>query len=88
MPALFSVRNYVRQRSCDELNPWEKWYDLLVRLPKARALDLIRILSRGDPSILTAARLRPFVREANCPRKPPIRQRQRLADIEWTAAPP
>jgi transposase len=81
-----SVWNYVHRQACDKVNPWEKAHDLLVRLPKARALDLIQILSRGDQSILAAARLRPFVHEATFPRKPPIgrdRDRQHLADVEW-----
>jgi transposase len=81
-----SVRNYIRHRARDDESAWEQAYDLVVRLPKARALDFIRLLLRGDPPILTSARLRPFVREATCPRKPqtrPNRERQRRADIEW-----
>jgi hypothetical protein len=79
-----SVRNYVRHRVRNDDKAWEKAYDLIVRLPKARAVDLIRLLSRGNPSILISAHLRPFVREAACRRKPPIRSvRRRLADTEW-----
>jgi transposase len=81
-----SVRNYIRHRARDDESAWEQAYGLVVQLPKARALDFIRLLSRGDPPILTSARLRPFVREAACPRKPqtrPNRERQRLADVEW-----
>src|SRR5262249_44087044 len=59
-------------------------YELIVRLPKARAVDFIRLLSRDNPSILMSARLRNFEREAASPRKPPIRSvRRRLADTEW-----
>jgi transposase len=81
-----SVRNYIRRRAFEDKNSWERAYDLVVRLPKARALDFIRLLSRGEPPVLTSARLRPFVREAACPRKSrtqPDRERQRREDIEW-----
>jgi hypothetical protein len=81
-----SVRNYIRHRARDDDRAWERAYDLVVRLPKTRALDFIRLLSRGDPPVLASARLRPFVRDAACPRKPPsrpYRERQRCADIEW-----
>jgi transposase len=78
------VSNYIR--NCDDDNVWEKAYDLIVRLPKTRALDLIRLLPRGNPSILMSARLRPFALEAALPRRTPSRpdrELQRLADIEW-----
>ena len=79
-----SVRNYIRHRLRNDDEVWEKAYDLIVRLPKARAVDFIRLVSRGNPAILVSARLRPFVREAASPRKPPIRSAQRrLADTEW-----
>jgi transposase len=80
-----SVRNYIRHllRNDDD-EVWEKAYDLIVQLPKARAVDFIRLISRGNPEILASARLRPFVREAASPRKIPIRSAQRrLADTEW-----
>jgi hypothetical protein len=48
-----SVRNYIRRLRGNE-NPWERAYDLVVRLPKARALDFIRLLSQDDPSALTS----------------------------------
>jgi transposase len=79
-----SVRNYVRRRLRDDDKVLERAYDLIVRLPKARAIDFVRLLSRGNPSILMPARLRTFEREAASPRKPPIRSvRRRLADTEW-----
>jgi transposase len=80
-----SVRNYIRHQARDDESAWERAYDMIVRLPKPRALDFVRLLSRGDPPVLTSARLRPFVREAACPRMPPRpnRTRQRRADIEW-----
>jgi transposase len=46
----------------------------------------VNLAERVDSPILTSARLRPFVREAACPRKPqtrPNRERQRRADVEW-----
>jgi transposase len=81
-----SVRNYIRHPARDDESAWQQAYDLVVRLPKARALDFIQLLSRGDPPVLMSARLRPFVREAACPRKTPTllnRERRRRADIEW-----
>ncbi len=81
-----SVRNYIRHPARDDESAWEQAYDLVVRLPKARALDFIQLLSRGDPPVLRSARFRPFVREAACPRKTPTRlnrERRRGADIEW-----
>src|SRR2546421_719189 len=42
-----SVRNYIRRRAFDDKSSWERAYDVVVRLPKARALDFIRLLSRG-----------------------------------------
>jgi transposase len=81
-----SVRNYIRPSVSYPAKPWEQAYDLIVRLPKARAIDLIRLLSRGKTSIPTSALFRPFLREAVSPRKPPMRpnrQRQHLADMEW-----
>jgi transposase len=65
---------------------WEQAYYLINRLPKSRALDLIRLLSHGDPPIVMSARLRPFMREAACPQKsfPRLnRELQSRADTEW-----
>ena len=36
-----SVRNYIRQRARDDESAWDRAYDLIVQLPKPRALDLI-----------------------------------------------
>jgi hypothetical protein len=52
-----SVRNYIRRRVSDDMNSWGRAYDLLVKLPKPSAIEFIRLLSRGDPSVLTSARL-------------------------------
>jgi hypothetical protein len=79
-----SVWNYIRRRIHNDDEAWERAYKLIIRLPKARAVDFVRLLSRGSPSILTHARLRTFEREAAGPRKLPIRSvRRRLADTEW-----
>ena len=81
-----SVWNYIHRRAHDDENAWARAYDLIVHLPKPRALDLIRRLSRGRPPALTSAQLRPFIREAACPRMPPARsgrKEQRLLHIEW-----
>jgi transposase len=79
-----SVWNYIRRRIHNDDEAWERAYELIIRLPKARAVDFVRLLSRGSPSILTHARLRTFESEAAGPRKLPIRSvRRRLADTEW-----
>jgi transposase len=79
-----SVRNYVRHRLRNDDKAWEGAYDFIVRLPKARAIDFIRLLSRGNPSIVMRVRRRSLEREAASPRKPPIRYVfRRLADTEW-----
>jgi transposase len=81
-----SVRNYVRRRADDDVSAWGRAYDLIIHLPKPRALDLIRHLSRGHPPAFASAQLRSFIREAKCPRMPPARSRreaQRPLHIEW-----
>ena len=81
-----SVWNYIRRPAHDDENAWARAYDLIVHLPKPRAFDLIRRLSRGRPPALTSAQLRPFIREAACPRMPPARsgrKERRLLHIEW-----
>jgi transposase len=81
-----SVRNYIRQRARDDESAWERAHDLIVRLPKPRALDFIRLLSRGTPPVFASARLQALVREAECSRMPatrPNRERKRLVDTEW-----
>ena len=81
-----SVRNHIRNRARDDESAWEKAYDLIIGLPKSRALDFIRLLSHGDPPAGMSARVRPFAREATCPRKSSVRlnrERRSHADIEW-----
>jgi transposase len=81
-----SVRNYIRRRARDDVSAWEQAHELIVRLPKARALDFIRLLSQGEAPVLASGHLRSFVREAGHPCAPPTRptrERQRRADSEW-----
>jgi transposase len=81
-----SVRNYVHRRAPDDEGPWARAYDLMVCLPKSRALEFIRCLARGQPPAFNSAQLRPFIREAECPRMPSARssrERHRLLHIEW-----
>ena len=80
-----SVRNYIHRRARDEESPWARAYDLMVGLPKPRALDFIRCLARGQPPAFASAQLRSFIREAACPRMLPAqssRERQRLLHIK------
>ena len=81
-----SVRNYIHRRARDEESPWARAYDLMVCLPKPRALDFIRCLARGQPPAFASAQLRSFIREAACPRMLSARsscEKQRLLHIEW-----
>ena len=81
-----SVRNYIRNRERDDESAWERAYDLIIGLPKSRAIDFIRLLSHGDTPIGISARVRPFVREAACPCKSSVRltrEKRSSADIEW-----
>jgi transposase len=81
-----SVRNYIHRRAHDDEKAWGRAYDLIIHLPKPRALDLIRRLSRGRSPAFASAQLRSFLRELACPRMPPARsgrKGQRLLHIEW-----
>ena len=90
-----SVRNYIRQRARDDDSghtdeeddrAWERAYDLMVLLPKPRALDFLRLLSQGNPPVFAFAQIQSFVREATCSRMPPIRpnrEGKRVVDFEW-----
>ena len=81
-----SVRNYIHRRAHYEEKALDCAYDLIIHLPKPRALDLIRRLSRDRPPAFASAQLRSFIREPACPRTPPARsgrKGQRLLHIEW-----
>src|SRR5450759_1892493 len=87
-----SVWNYIHRRAHDDENAWGRAYDLIIHLPKPRALDLIRRLSRGRPPAFASAQLRSFIREAACraldrrasrpadpPRPHPVDERRELS---------
>jgi transposase len=79
-----SVRNYIHRRAHDDQQAWDRAYDLIIHLPKPRALDLIRHLSGDRPPASTQLRL--FIREPACRQMPPARsgrKGQRLLHIEW-----
>ena len=52
-----SVWNYIQRRAHDDENAWGRAYDLIIHLPKPRALDLIRRLSRGVAPAFASAQL-------------------------------
>ena len=56
-----SVRNYILRGSREDDSALEYAYDLITRLPKSRALDLLRLLRCKVP--MPSPRLQPFVRE-------------------------
>ena len=66
------MRNYIRQRARDDESAWDRAYDLIVQLPKPRALDFVRFLSRGDSPAFASARIQSFVREVAHSTMPPI----------------
>jgi hypothetical protein len=68
-----SVWKYIHKRARDDESAWARAYDLIIRLPKPRALDFIHLLSRGDPPAFASTKLRTFIRDAACPRVPPAR---------------
>jgi hypothetical protein len=81
-----SVRNYIRRLTQGNETKWERAYDLIVRLPKQRAIEFIRLLSQRNTPALTSAKIEPFVRDAERRRRPiaqPGREGQRLVDVEW-----
>jgi hypothetical protein len=81
-----SVRNYVQTHSREDESAWEQAYNLIIQLPKSRAIDFIRLLSHYDPPIEISARVRSFAREAACPCKSFTRvnrDRRNRVDFEW-----
>jgi hypothetical protein len=81
-----SVRNYIHRHAQDDEKAWGRAYDLIIHLPKPRALDLIRRLSRGRSPAFASAQLRSFIRAPACLLMPPARsgrKGQRLLHIEW-----
>jgi DDE superfamily endonuclease len=79
-----SVRNYIRQRMRNDDSIWDKVYDLITRLQKKRAIELIRMMCQDDRSILRSRRLRPYQIEASIRRQSSLRLvHRRLAHFDW-----
>lgn len=81
-----SVRRYLRSCARDDESTWGPVYDLIIQLPKPRALDFLRLLSQGNLPIFSSLRLRPYVRDAKCPRKPSSNrniERKQGEDFDW-----
>jgi hypothetical protein len=81
-----SVRNYIRRVTQGNETEWERAYDLVIRLPRQRAIEFVRLLSRRNAPALTSAKIRSFVRDAEHRHRPigqTGREGQRLVDIEW-----
>ena len=81
-----SVRNYMRNFSRDTESVWEKTYNLITCLGKARAIEFIKALSRSDPPLFASRVFRGFVRKHSFRESRrlglPASERRR-ADIEW-----
>src|SRR5260370_4952198 len=81
-----SVRNYIRHLTREDETAWERAYDLITRLPRPRAIDFVRLLSRGNLPVFTSAQIQLFTRETAYSRNPtthPGREGQRRIDVEW-----
>jgi hypothetical protein len=76
------VKDYVQKiapKKVDEVCIWENAYDLLVSLEKQRAINLLLLLSRADPPVISEHRAKEFFREAARlikPSPPPDRHEQ------------
>lgn len=85
-----TVKDYVSLMSRDEDDIWEHTYDLLVSLDKKRAIDLLFLLSRAKPSVISPGRTKQFFREAvrimSVAPKPDRRAMAQRARFEWMRA--
>jgi hypothetical protein len=85
-----TVKDYVSLMSRDEDRFWEHTYDLLVSLDKKRAIDLLFLLSRAKPSVISPGRTKQFFREAvrimSVAPKPDRRAMAQRARFEWMRA--
>jgi hypothetical protein len=85
-----TVADYTRSISRDEDCIWEHTYDLLVSLDKKRAIDLLFLLSRGKPSVISPGGTKQFFREAvramSVAPKPDRRAVAQRARFEWMRA--
>ena len=55
-----TVKDYVHPIARDHDCIWEYVYDLLISLEKKRALDLLFLLSRADPPVISPVRTKQF----------------------------
>jgi hypothetical protein len=85
-----SVKDYARLIAADEGCIWEYVYDMLVSLEKRRAIDLLYMLSRAHPPVISPQRTEQFFREAGrvirVTPKPDKRAQARQAAFEWMRA--
>jgi transposase len=84
-----SVKDYARPTSRAN-SIWEYTYDLLISLDKGRAIDLLFLLSRADPPVISPERTARFFRDAErvvkVAPKSDTRAQTRLAAFEWMRA--
>ena len=81
-----SVRNYIGQVTHPDGAAWERIYNTIIRLPKLRAVELIKFLSRDNSPSLTFNQVELLAQNLSClfePKCPPNRDEQRLIDVEW-----
>jgi transposase len=65
---------------------WERAYNTIIQLPKLRAIEFIKILSRDHSPALTSSQVKLLAREASCSLELTCysnRDEQRLIDFEW-----
>jgi transposase len=81
-----SVRNYIRHVTLPDDAAWERAYNTIIQLPKLRAIEFIKILSRDNSPALTSSQVKLLAQEASCSLELtcyPNRDEQRLIDVEW-----
>jgi transposase len=81
-----SVRNYIRHVTHPDDAAWERAYNTIIQLPKFRAIEFIKILSRDNSPALTSSQVKLLAQEASCSLELtcyPNRDEQRLIDVEW-----
>ena len=81
-----SVRNYIRHVTHPNDAAWERAYNTIFQLPKLRAIEFIKILSRDNSPALTSSQVKLLAQEASCSlelKSYPNRDEHRLIDAEW-----
>jgi transposase len=81
-----SVRNYIRHVTHWDDAAWERAYNTIIQLPKLRAIEFIKILSRDNSPALTSSQVKLLAQEASCSLELTCyrnRDEQRLIDVEW-----